>query len=103
MGVLWGMPVYSRSRVIHGIGSWQMWRFILASAGYDGHKDDLLVPTVQLSTDCYDWLSTKLVELSHELCDGRLVVALEGGYDLPSLSRGVQGLILAMKGQRPHN
>ena len=54
---------------------------ILVSAGFDGHFRD---PLVQLSLTArgYFLMTVGLLTAARELCDGRLLVTLEGGYDL---------------------
>ncbi len=61
---------------------------ILVSAGYDAHWRDPLA-LEQLSLQGYAAMARKVVALADELCAGRLVVALEGGYDLEVLSYAV--------------
>ena len=58
---------------------------IIISAGFDAHIDD---PLAQLnwSTDDFGWLTGELCNLAQELCQGRIVSTLEGGYDLNALS-----------------
>jgi acetoin utilization deacetylase AcuC-like enzyme len=58
---------------------------IIISAGFDAHQDD---PLAQLnwSTEDFRWLTAEICALADELCDGRLVSTLEGGYDLNALS-----------------
>ena len=58
---------------------------IIISAGFDAHKDD---PLAQLNweTDDFAWLTGELCALAHEVCQGRIVSTLEGGYDLNALS-----------------
>jgi len=68
---------------------------ILASAGYDGHWADPLA-WMLLSISGYRQMADSLVGLAHELCGGRLVVALEGGYHLPALAHGVATTLSAM-------
>lgn len=62
---------------------------ILVSAGFDAHRDD---PLAQLnwSTDDFIWLTKQLCALASDLCHGRLVSALEGGYDLDALAASVK-------------
>ena len=62
---------------------------ILVSAGFDAHRDD---PLAQLnwSTDDFIWLTKQLCALASDLCNGRLVSALEGGYDLDALAASVK-------------
>ena len=57
---------------------------ILVSAGFDAHFADELADE-RLSVDGYGVLIGKLIEAAGELCDGHLLVALEGGYDLVAL------------------
>ncbi len=61
---------------------------ILVSAGYDAHWMDPLA-NMRLSVTGYAALIDRLLELADELCDGRLVVALEGGYDVGALSHSI--------------
>ncbi len=63
-------------------------QLILVSAGYDGHWDDPLAG-LRLSLGGYWHLATTLVALADRFCDGRIVVVLEGGYNLTVLSHGV--------------
>ena len=58
---------------------------ILVSAGFDAHRDD---PLAQLNWDTEDfqWLGRELCTLAREICQGRLVSVLEGGYDLKALA-----------------
>lgn len=62
------------------------WRpqMILVSAGYDAHWSDPIGPMV-LSVDGYTELTRQLYNLAAEICDGRLVMVLEGGYNLEAL------------------
>jgi acetoin utilization deacetylase AcuC-like enzyme len=68
------------------------WRFqpqlILVSAGYDAHWDDPLA-YLQLSVSGYAAIARALKELAAELCDGRLVFTLEGGYHLEALAYAI--------------
>ena len=67
------------------------------SAGYDAHwRDPLAGLTFRSGT--YHRLCTKLKELANELCEGRIVFLLEGGYDLIGLSEGVADSFRALVG-----
>ena len=57
---------------------------LLVSAGFDAHFADELADE-RLSVDGYGVLIGKLIEAAGELCDGRLLIALEGGYHLVAL------------------
>ena len=71
-------------------------QLLLVSAGFDGHRDDPLAD-LDLVDEDYDWLATTLLGLASELCDGRLVAALEGGYDLAALGRSAALFITRMQ------
>lgn len=70
---------------------------ILVSAGYDAHWDDPLAG-LRLSLGGYWGLAQTVVALADRLCAGRLVVTLEGGYNLDVLSRGVADICRALLG-----
>ncbi|MCD6518711.1 MAG: histone deacetylase [Anaerolineae bacterium] len=61
---------------------------ILVSAGYDAHWADPLA-WMLLSFEGYRFIIEGIRSLAEELCAGRLVFVLEGGYDLQVLSYGV--------------
>ncbi len=70
---------------------------ILISAGYDAHWNDPLAG-LSLSLAGYWDLARMVVALADELCGGRLVVLLEGGYNLEVLSHGVANTCRALLG-----
>jgi acetoin utilization deacetylase AcuC-like enzyme len=72
--------------------------FIIISAGYDAHWADPLAHTA-LSLKGLARLSQTLVKLAEELCDGRIVFALEGGYHHQALAHGVANSVRALLGR----
>ena len=70
---------------------------ILVSAGYDGHWLDPLA-NMRLSIPGYTRLLDELLGLADELCAGRLVVALEGGYHIGALSHSVLSAVRLLSG-----
>ena len=62
--------------------------FILISAGFDAHKDDPLA-YLKLTEDDYRWVTAEIMKLADEFSNGRIVSALEGGYNLDALGRSV--------------
>lgn len=72
-------------------------QLILVSAGFDGHWMDPLAQ-MSLSLRGYDHLSRELIRMAKELCQGRIVFMLEGGYDLEVVSGGVSNLARALLG-----
>jgi len=71
---------------------------ILVSAGFDAHWDDPLAGLV-LSLTGYSWMTRTLVALAGDLCDGRIVFTLEGGYHLEALGWGVLNTLCALLGE----
>ena len=71
---------------------------ILVSAGYDAHWNDPLAQ-MNLSLTGYAWLEQELVRMAEQLCDGRVVFTLEGGYQLDVLACGVLNGFYAMLGE----
>ncbi len=61
---------------------------ILVSAGFDAHARDPLA-SLRLVEDDYAWITRELCAVAGELCGGRLVATLEGGYDLEALAASV--------------
>ena len=61
---------------------------ILVSAGFDAHERDPLA-TLRLVEDDYAWVTERLCAVADEVCGGRLVATLEGGYDLDALAASV--------------
>jgi acetoin utilization deacetylase AcuC-like enzyme len=68
---------------------------ILVSIGFDAHWKDPLA-NIDLSLGGYYWLSHQLVKLAGELCRGRIVFTLEGGYDVDVLAPGVGNVFRAL-------
>ncbi len=70
---------------------------LLVSAGYDAHWDDPLAG-LRLSLGGYWAMAQAVVRLADRLCKGRLVVVLEGGYNLEVLEAGVANTCRALLG-----
>ena len=60
-------------------------QLILVSAGFDAHWKDPL-GGMHLSTAGFAKLTGIIIELADYLCDGRLVMVQEGGYDLQAMA-----------------
>ncbi len=76
---------------------------ILISAGFDAHWDDPLA-NIGLSLTGYFWLCQNLIALAAELCNGRIVFTLEGGYNLDVLAPGVGNTFRALLAEtEPHD
>ncbi len=70
---------------------------LLISAGFDAHTDDPLAQ-LRLDTDDYAWVSQELLAVAARHCHGRLVSALEGGYDLAALAMATAAHVRALMG-----
>jgi acetoin utilization deacetylase AcuC-like enzyme len=70
---------------------------IFVSAGYDGHWKDPLTDQ-GLSTRGYYELSVRLAALADEVCAGKIVFVLEGGYDPICLADAVMASLAALAG-----
>jgi acetoin utilization deacetylase AcuC-like enzyme len=62
--------------------------FLLISAGFDAHRDDPLAQ-MELTEDGFEQMTRLLVGCANRHCNGRIVSALEGGYNLRALGRSV--------------
>ena len=75
-------------------------QLLLVSAGYDAHHADPIDGALmRLSCHGYAALIERLRDAAAALCDGRVVLALEGGYDLTALSWCVRNSIEALLGE----
>ena len=63
---------------------WFKPELILVSAGMDAHRTELCL---NMSFDGYSALAGIVQRLADQYCDGRLVMALEGGYNPDTLAR----------------
>ncbi|TDH71623.1 hypothetical protein CCR75_003542 [Bremia lactucae] len=82
---------------------------IFISAGFDGHRDDIIggvaavnnpnVPAGYVEED-YAWATLEVLKLAADVCDGRIVSVLEGGYDVRcetnSLAKSVAAHVAAI-------
>jgi acetoin utilization deacetylase AcuC-like enzyme len=68
---------------------------IIVSAGFDAHKDD---PLAQLRLDEKDfyWATEQICAVAEDICKGRVVSSLEGGYDLSALALSAESHVRAL-------
>lgn len=72
--------------------------FILVSAGFDAHQRDSL-GGMSVTTEGFRWMASELCGLADEICNGRLVFVLEGGYDPKALRDSVEACLEEMVGR----
>jgi acetoin utilization deacetylase AcuC-like enzyme len=75
-------------------------QLLLVSAGYDAHWADPLGP-LTLSVAGFAALTQRLVDLAEQLCGGRIVLVLEGGYNLEALGACVVAALRVLLGRDP--
>ncbi len=73
---------------------------VLVSAGFDAHRDDPLAG-MRVTEEGFAALCGAVKAISDRHCPGRLVLTLEGGYDLGALSRSVRGCVEVLAGAAP--
>lgn len=84
--------------VLHPIATTFKPELILVSAGFDAHWIDPLA-SANLSLSGYAELTQQINDLARELCQGRLLFVLEGGYHLDALAFGVLNTVFALINQ----
>jgi acetoin utilization deacetylase AcuC-like enzyme len=71
---------------------------ILISAGFDAHWRDPLA-AAGLSLTGYAQLVRTLIQMAENLCDGRILFVLEGGYQMEALTYGILNTVFALIGR----
>jgi len=62
---------------------------LILSSGFDAHELDPL-GGMAISTAGYMKLSSTLVAIARDCCEGRIISILEGGYSLQGLAESVE-------------
>ena len=62
--------------------------YILISAGFDAHYEDPLAQC-EMTTEGYEILTRHIMEEAEEICEGRVISMLEGGYHLQAVADSV--------------
>jgi acetoin utilization deacetylase AcuC-like enzyme len=76
--------------------------FILVSAGFDIFAGDPL-GGMEVSVRGFGLLAGELTDLAGQSARNRLLLTLEGGYNLFGLQDGVRNVLLSLSGQRPES
>jgi acetoin utilization deacetylase AcuC-like enzyme len=69
----------------------------LVSAGFDAHWQDPLA-MAGLSLTGYAVMAQTLIQMADQLCDGRILFVLEGGYQHEVLTYGIANVFSALLG-----
>jgi len=73
-------------------------QLILVSAGYDSHWKDRLA-MMEVSTTGFAEMVRTIKMLADELCDGKIAITLEGGYNLKALATSVKATFDVLLGK----
>jgi acetoin utilization deacetylase AcuC-like enzyme len=73
---------------------------IFVSCGFDSHVSDPLA-RMCLTTRAYYDMTRMLAACAEELCGGKLLIALEGGYDLDGMAHGSEAVCRGLLGLEP--
>ena len=71
---------------------------VLVSAGFDAHRLDL---ALNVSYAGFAAMTGIVRDIADRLCEGRLAMVLEGGYNLESLTKGVHTVLEVLAGAEP--
>jgi len=91
------VPAYTRGMALRELIE-QMWmprleefkpEMIFISAGFDAHREDDL-GQLGLTESDYAWITMRVKDIANRYALGRIVSALEGGYNLDALGRSVE-------------
>jgi acetoin utilization deacetylase AcuC-like enzyme len=98
-----GDDVYAAAldRVIQPVVRRYQPEFVLVSLGFDAFWADPLAMLRLSIGGAYTSLLRVARDLAAELCGGRLVVGLEGGYDLRALAAGAEAVCRLLLGEDP--
>jgi acetoin utilization deacetylase AcuC-like enzyme len=75
-------------------------QLMLVSAGYDPHWADQL-SLMELTVAGFAGIVSIIKELADELCQGKLLLSLEGGYHLEALSHSIKATLEILSGKSP--
>ena len=69
--------------------------FILLSSGFDAHAEDPLAQVNLKSKDFYE-ITKRILNIANDICDGKVVSILEGGYNLNALAESAYEHVKAL-------
>jgi acetoin utilization deacetylase AcuC-like enzyme len=72
--------------------------FIFVACGLDSLVGDPL-GGLNVSGECFAMMTRRLMDCARESCGGRVVMTLEGGYNMSSVPAAISGIIEAMLGR----
>ena len=72
---------------------------ILVSCGFDIYNGDPL-GAMQVSAEGFAWMTRSMVEVAEQVCEGRLLITLEGGYNLTGMRDGALAVLAELCGEK---
>jgi acetoin utilization deacetylase AcuC-like enzyme len=75
-------------------------QLILVSVGFDAYWADPLA-AMRLTLNGYSHLAGEVIQMAQRFCEGRVVFALEGGYNVDALRYGVSNVARLLLGDPP--
>lgn len=76
--------------------------FLFVSVGFDAHGEDPL-SSIQLSLAGYNVICRALMKAAEEICQGRIIFCLEGGYNLEVLGPGTGNIVRGLTGDETYD
>lgn len=70
-------------------------QLIVMSAGFDAHRSDPLA-SMNLEEEDFGWITREVMAIAREVCQGRIVSILEGGYSADGLAGGSAAHVRAL-------
>ncbi|MBD3389254.1 MAG: histone deacetylase [Candidatus Altiarchaeales archaeon] len=71
---------------------------LFVGAGQDSHRDDI-ISGLQVTDEGYSAMTAGMMELAGEVCNGRLFLVLEGGYNLEKLPKTHETIVKTLMGE----
>lgn len=72
---------------------------ILISCGFDIHDGDPL-GSMQVTPAGYSWMTRQMLAVADEVCNGKMLVTLEGGYNLTAMRDGCFAVLAELCGEK---
>ena len=94
MAAEWGDAEYMRvfDRFLAPIARQFKPEFILVSSGFDAHYRDPLA-SMKVTEDGFRMMTRRVKRLAAEVCGGKFIAALEGGYDIEGLTNSTRAVL----------
>jgi acetoin utilization deacetylase AcuC-like enzyme len=89
--------VYAFREVLVPLSDLYKPEIILVSAGFDSYHNDPLGGMV-VTEGGFAMMTRIILDIAEKHCNGKVLFALEGGYDLSGLANSVKAVIMEMKG-----